>query len=307
MTLRALVALVLVCGCGSCGGAQEGAESDDIPEVVAALATDAEVIRFTGWSAEGLELYRVSWAVPDHSSSRVVAVDGEGALLEGPELMRRFGELAPDELAVRAFAVLLQTQGAEPLTPADRESIQFGTDEEWAVVEPARREEGALVFFALQGEMAPELVEHRMDLESFAIATRPVADVVVANGDRVPVGDPRCVAHGYCGCWRGCVRVQTVRGPEGEAHRILDGEAAGIELHHRESCYEGTCFQVCVADTPEARCDPGIYEANEPCTGACAPSEAPYHCETLVDGCRQVDHPNRSASSLNEERTQERP
>jgi len=269
--------------------------SSEVPEALTELAANAEVMRFDGWTVEGLTLYRVSWAVPDRSSARVVAIDAQGALVEGRALMRRFGELAPAELATRAFAVLLEMQGAEPLTRADRESISFGTDEEWAVIEPARREEGALVFYALQGEMAPELVEHRMDLGSFEITTRTVVEVAIERGADVPVGDPRCVAHASCGCWRGCVRVQALRGPEGERHRILDGGDAGSSLVRRESCHEGTCFQVCVADTPGARCDPGVFEpANETCTGACAPSEAPYHCETLVDGCRQVAHPTRS-------------
>lgn len=122
-----------------------------------------------------------------------------------------------------------------------------------------------------------------------------------SRGEVSAVGEPLCMAFVRCGCWSGCARVEPVRAPEGSVatHRLVEalpnGEQAGALLYVEEHCYEGRCQRVCVADTADARCDDGgLSFVNETCTGACAPSEAPYHCVTLADRCERVEHPIRA-------------
>ncbi len=291
MTLRAFAfASLAAVGCGSCGGAQEGAELE-VPEALADLAEYAEVVPFDDWSVPGVTLYRATWSVPDQSNHQIVGVDESGARIDREDLMARFGELSARELATRAFGVLLGDHGAEPLTAADRDSIAFGTDDEWALIEPPRREGGDVVFFALEGEMDPMLVEHRLDPETFDLVTRTVAEMVQAQGDAETGGEPRCVAYTSCGCWRGCVRVREVRDAEGTVFRVVDGEHAGAELVHREDCFEERCFVSCSEDSSGISCEDGAYELSQTCTGSCAPSQAPYRCRMDEDGCRSIDHP----------------
>lgn len=292
-----LVPLALACD-AACGGAS-GSSGEEVPGALREMDEYAEVTRFTAWQVEGLELYRAAWAVPDRSSARIVGVDGTGQLVEGPELMRRFGELPPGELATRAFGVLMDEHGNEPLSPGDEH--EWGTEAEWAVVTEPRVEDGALVFYAYRGEMDPALVQHRVDLSTFEPTTKPARQVLVDRGEVVVTGGPLCVAVTTCGCWDGCVRAELVQVPEGQrgTHRPVEGDRAGTLLAPREECREGVCFQVCRADRPDAHCDPGALAPLEPeeCDESCPPSEAPYHCELVEDGCRRVEHPLRTGSA----------
>lgn len=282
---------VVACDCGG----QTGSSGSSLPSALDDLSARGEVIPFSGWSVEGVALYRAAWAVPDRSTVRIVGVEGD-ALLEGPALMRRMGDgLGPADLAERALGVLMDRGMHSPLTPDD-ERTQFASEQEWTVVEAPRLEERTVVFYTFAGEMNPTLNEHRLDLDTMQVQSRPVSDVLVARGEEVVHGDARCVAIAPCGCWDGCVRAVSVQiPPEGEwAHRVVEGEYDGMLLTQDDSCHEGTCFSVCRADSPTAHCDNYAFVPAElECGEACPPSEAPYHCDTYADRCEQVDHPIR--------------
>lgn len=299
----ACVAVFACAACDACGGpdgpgGEEGIVDDGLPDALAEMTEFADVVPFDGWMAEGTQLYRASWAVPDQSSSRIVGVDGEGELVEGPALMERFGELSPRDLASRAFGVLLDEHGHKPLSPGEEPS--FASEAEWELVTEPRMEDGTLIFYGYQGEMSPTLVEHRLDSESFKIETTPVRQVLLDRGEIVALGGPLCVVLARCGCWDGCARAEVVQVPEGRrgTHRLVEGEDAGRLLERREECLDEQCFQVCRADTADAHCDPGALSLlDEECGESCPPSEAPYHCETPEEGCRRVEHPSRQAAA----------
>src|SRR5688572_21812289 len=110
MSLRIASFLVAVLSL-SCDSACGGGAGDGIPPAVAAISEGREVERFSGWSVPGVTLYTISFAVPDRSESTVVGVDdATGALVQGPDLLRRMGSLPPDVLALRVFGVLLGSQ-----------------------------------------------------------------------------------------------------------------------------------------------------------------------------------------------------
>lgn len=300
MTRSTLPLLVLVVACDGCGGSTASGDGEDLPRAIREMDEHdyAEVQPFDGWSVQGVRLYRMSWAVPDHSVSYIIGIDESGALLRGPDLMRRFGDLPPEELATRAIGVLLGEHGRQPLSPDSERT--FGSEAEWEVVAAPRMEGDTLVFYMLEGEMAPGLVERRLDTRTYGLETQDLIQVIVDRGDIAVVGGPRCVAIARCGCWDGCVRAETVRVPEGRrgTHRLVDGEAAGTLLDRHEECAGTDCFRVCRVDAPDAHCDDGaLAPVDEECEESCPPSEAPYHCETLESACRRVEHPGRHATA----------
>ncbi|MCB9592594.1 MAG: hypothetical protein H6719_07670 [Sandaracinaceae bacterium] len=296
---RGLLLGVALAGLTACGAGGDGGAS--IPDAIREVAQHREVEPFTGWSVPGVTLYRVSFSVPDRSEASVIGLDdASGAVLRGPGLMRRIGARPPDELARRVFDVLLGQQGGAPITAEDRGTL--GTDAEWATVAPAHLEDGALVFFGWRGEMAPELVEHRVDTTTWEMSTRSATEVIVASGRRAAVGGARCMPRSTCGCWSGCAAYQLVRAPgrsPDEAVFVAVGEEDGPLYAQRRHCTtlggRETCARVCRVDSPTAQCDDAIVAEEEECTEACPPTEAPYHCELLVEGCRRVDHPIRAA------------
>jgi hypothetical protein len=296
----AFAVAVLIAGCEGCGAGNGGGS---IPDAIRSFAQHREVEPWSGWSVPGVTLYRVSFAVPDRSESSIVGLDTEnGGVLAGAALMRRIETREPALLASRAFDVLLASQGSQPLTPEQRSSL--GTDEEWAEVRPARIEGTVLVFWAFRGEMAPELVEHRVDTERWELTTRTAIDVIVASGRRATYGGERCLPRSSCGCWQGCARYEPVRVPgrdRAEVLLVIVGQEAGGLFVQRHDCttVEGreTCARICDADHPQATCHDAVVSEEEGCSEACPPSEALYHCELVEGGCRQVDHPIRRAAA----------
>ena len=272
-----------------------GDGSSQLPEALLALAGDAGLEPFTRWSVPGVRLYSLSSWVPDESTTRVVGVeDGTGELVRGVELLRRGGAQPPEELARRVFGALLGQAFYEPLEAAD-ERPQFASEQEWSLVRPPRMEGGALIFFSMQGDMEPELVEFRVDLATFALARRSARELLLERGEPVVVSGPLCIPRATCGCWEGCARVEQVElpGRDVAAVRLLDGPQAGRVLERRRECADGRCFAVCAADLPRAVCEDAYRFVDEACGESCPPSEAPYHCEAGPDGCVRVEHPGR--------------
>ena len=201
-----------------------GDGSSQLPEALLALAGDAGLEPFTRWSVPGVRLYSLSSWVPDESTTRVVGVeDGTGELVRGVELLRRGGAQPPEELARRVFGALLGQAFYEPLEAAD-ERPQFASEQEWSLVRPPRMEGGALIFFSMQGDMEPELVEFRVDLATFALARRSARELLLERGEPVVVSGPLCIPRATCGCWEGCARVEQVElpGRDVAAVRLLD-------------------------------------------------------------------------------------
>lgn len=258
---------------------------------------------FSGWALEGVTLYRLSSAVPDRSTATVVGLDdATGEVLQNAALLRRLSGQPPEVLAARTFDVHLGQQGGTPLTPGDRGRL--GSDAEWAMVQPARREGDEVIFYGWRGEMAPELVEHTLSARTFEVSSRTVIDAIVASGRRAAVGGPRCLPRSTCGCWSGCASFQLVRvpgRPPDQAIFVVSGDEEGLLHTMRRDCatVEGreTCARTCRFDTLEAQCDDAIVPESEACTEACPPSEAFYRCDLFEDGCRPVDHPVRRAAA----------
>jgi hypothetical protein len=314
--LATLVGVLLSGACSGCPAATQGdragggggdarrstAAGDEVPgaavpAALRALAPDEEIEPFVRWSVPGVRLYCLSQAVPDQTTSRVVGIDAEtGAVVAGTELLRRGGAAAPDELARRVFGALLGQAFYEPLGPGDERS-SFVSEREWSLVQPARVEQGRLVFFSLQGDMAPELVEQRVDLATFAVTTRSAREVLLDRGETVVLSGPLCIPLATCGCWDGCARVEQVAVPGRDvaAVRFLDGPRAGQLLELRHECSDGRCFTVCAADLPDAICGDPYLSTDEECTESCPPSEAPFHCESTGAGCTRIAHPGRAA------------
>lgn len=288
--------LAMVALLGSCGGGAAEGPSMDRPAALAEYGDGYDVTPFTGWSVPGVRLYTVVLVgVADLSRAHVVGVDGSGALVRGPALMDRMGELPPEELAARVMSVLIGKHGSRALTPGERLS-ELGTDAQWARVRAPAIVDGALVFYALVGDMSPELVEHRVQLEEWTVSTRSVTDVLLAEGETVAIGSASCQPFTVCGCWSGCARMEPVRRPgiEEPTFRVVGGEHAGVLGTRHGSCAGGaarptTCARACRSDTAEAPCDDAI-ELEVACGEACPPSEAPYHCVTYEDRCERVDH-----------------
>lgn len=292
---------VLIAGCEGCGASAE--PEGAVPPVIRAIAQHRDVEPWGGWSLPGVALYRIHFAVPDRSESSIVGLDeASGEALSGAALMRRIGPLPPELLARRAFDVLLGSQGAQPVTVESRGSL--GADEAWAEVRPPRMEGSELVFWAWRGEMAPELVEHRVSTEAWSVTTRAATEVIVASGRRAAVGGERCLPRSVCGCWQGCARFQLVRVPGRSADEslfVIAGEDDGALSTQRRSCAvvggREQCARTCRADVPQATCDDAIVAEEEECTEACPPSEAFYRCELHEGGCHEVAHPIRRAAA----------
>jgi hypothetical protein len=289
-----LALLVIACRGGG-GGGSSG--SGGIPPAIAAMAKDrgAEVTKYTGWQVPGITLYRIVVTADDLSDVSVVGVDDKtGAVVQGSDLVRRMGNLPPAELAERVNDVLLGG-GDRPLSPAD-ERNSLVTELEWTAVAAPAVDGNTLVFFAMRGEMRPELYEYRVALDTFEVKMQSAVDVLVARGQTVPVGSASCEPLQLCGCWNGCARFQQVRVPDATApvwHRI---DTTPPEPYVRLDCTGPTCTQWCAADTAQARCQPVLRTEQVKCDESCPPSEAPYHCDTYADRCEQVAHPKRAAA-----------
>ncbi|MEZ4340804.1 MAG: hypothetical protein R3B82_29630 [Sandaracinaceae bacterium] len=291
--MRTTLALaLLVAGCGA------DDHGSGIPESIREVAGHQEVEAFSGWSLPGVTLYRTSFAVADRSSATIVGLDdATGEVLRGAALMRRIGDAPPELLAARVFDVLLGQQGAHAETAESRGSL--GTDAEWAAVRPARVEEGTLVFFGWQGEMAPELVEHRVSTTTWEVRTRPVTELLDPADVVTLAGPARCLPVSACGCWTGCALLEPIRvGDHPDEERFQDGEVRYVRSHDcaTRSGVE-TCARICASDAPDATCEDAVQPEEEECTEACPPTEAFFHCEREGRGCRRVDHPARRAAA----------
>jgi len=277
----------------ACGGTSD---STSIPRALRERARTEEVVPFDGFSVPGLRLYRASGSVPDHGWSSVVGIDADGHLVEDAALMRRLGPLEPQVFAERAIAIVLAEAGQVPLQPTD-ERDQFASEQEWSVVQSPRREGDRVVFFLMMGEMHPSLTEIRIDASTFRPEFRPAEQVLLSLGREALIGTPICEALADCGCWYDCVPMQRYRTPGSDAvhFRRATGEDTRAYVLGR-ACDSGDgCLRVCRADAPTAYCDPGLVleTGSSACEEACPLGEAPFHCETLVNGCRKVDHPIR--------------
>jgi hypothetical protein len=139
-----------------------------------------QVQRFDGYKVEGLALWQVQGeSVPDRNGDRfVVGVDGTGKLVEGFDLFRRAATgQAPEELARRVFDILLAGHGS-PLDPARDQPLSMFPKEEWALVKAPAVTGGVLVFWYVQGEMAPQVVRGTLDLQTGALARRRAGDIL---------------------------------------------------------------------------------------------------------------------------------
>ena len=299
--MRARGAIVLGIALAACGA---GDASSGVPDAVRAIARSESITRFEAWSVPGLTLFVLSFAAADLSRSTVVGYDpATREVVRGAALMRRIGPASPDVLAGRVFDVLLGERGRRPLTIEDRHEL--GSEEEWARVRPAAMEGDVLVFFAWRGEMAPQLVEHRVDTRTWEVSTRTVVEVIVAGGARAAVGGLRCAPRSVCGCWDGCAAYQSVRVPDRAEDRVWlvrlsdpDGPLYTPRRECREVGGVERCARVCRADLPRADCDdPILPEEPEECGEACPPSESFYHCVLYEDGRGgRVDLPGRRAA-----------
>lgn len=265
-----------------------------VPSVLRERAANEEIVPYDGFTIAGLRLFRASGAVPDHGWSYIVGVDRDGALVEREALMARLGPLDPETFAVRAIAILLREEGQRPLLPTD-ERPQFVSEAGFEVVTAPRREGDTIIFFVMEGEMSPRLVEVRVDATTYAVTQRSGDDVLLALGRVVETNIPLCQPYATCGCYDGCRRFTSVRvPPSGDVRFRLEDDAERPLFAPAAACTGARCARVCRVDAPTANCDPALVRENEPCTEACPPSEAPYHCETLVSGCRVVPHPVRA-------------
>lgn len=273
--------LAATTACGGTGGA-------DLPRALREAAQTQDVRPLPDRSSPELRLYVVSGHVHDDGWSRLVAVDSRGRLVEGPRL---FARLAEDDVNARtelAISVLLGEHGRSPLRPTD-ERPRYVPEAEWATVQAPRDEGGILVFFVLEGEMHPEVTEIRVRRDGTDLARRSAQDVLLASGREVPIGPPRCWPVTTCGCYAGCVALVPTRVPNPlrTEFRAEDGRSYGPA----DPCEGDRCLRVCWADAPTASCEPAPVPASpEPCEETCLPTEAPYHCETLADGCRAIPH-----------------
>jgi len=216
----------------------------------------------------------------------------------GVELLRRAGGTpGPEELARRVLGALLGRAFEEPLRPGEERS-SFATAAEWALVQPPRVEGGRLSFFAMEGDMAPTLVEQSVELETFGVTRRTAREILLARGETVVISEPLCVPFASCGCWSGCMRVERVAAPAKSVAtvRVVEGPYAGKILEQRHECSGERCFAVCTFDAPDSFCGDPYLMVDEACTGACPPSEAPFHCDTHEDRCERVEHPGRVAA-----------
>jgi hypothetical protein len=280
---------------GACCGGTPGNGSANVPRALRERAESQEVVPFDGFPVTGLELYRVSGSVPDHGWSFVVGIDAGGRLVEREALMRRLGPLEPAVLASRALAVLLGQLGQATVNPSDPRS-QFSSEDEWSVITAPRREGDEVVFFLMEGEMHPTLNEVRVDANTFVVSHRAAADLVLASGRNVSIGPEMCAPISLCGCWSGCGRFEPFRVPNESVIRYLarDGSRVGTFYAPAPACTGNACARTCRIDMLDATCDAALLPTTpEECTEACPPSEAPYHCDTLVTGCRRIEHPVR--------------
>jgi len=280
-------------GCG--GGNEIGGEVDnDLPSALSALQGGNEITPFDSYAIDGLSLYRVALVgVADLSRCNVVGVSTDGEqLISGAALFTRLGDgLTPDEQARRALDILLGKQGGQPLQPDEEMGRQFASEAEWALVRAPAVEAGVLTFFDLRGEMAPSVVRQQVTLATGAVQTTGVGELV---REPEPAG-VFCEPIAACGCWTGCARFA----PQGEQFRAVGGELSGQLFGRTRDCSTlsggETCRRVCDADGPDATCQDGLSRADEECTEACPPTEAPFHCESSTSGCFRVEHPRRAA------------
>lgn len=277
---------LMACGgsSGACGGAPGASGTGGGPSEP---SEDPDLTPFGGWSVAGVTLYWRNSSHQDHSAAHVVARNAAGDSVSGVELMRLVGDLPPDELALRANAILFPYAGHEPLRPG---YADWGTAQEQALIHEPRVEDGSLCFFGIQGDMNPGIVERCVLLSDYSVTTRHASEVILANGDNAVDENTICIAHSSCGAWEGCARAQRIERPgtDTTAYQVVE---SGLILEHYEECLNGACFEVCRGPGEDAHCDAGTFhDPNIACSESWPPSRADYHCETLTDTCRRVAH-----------------
>lgn len=277
---------LMACGGSSsaCGSAPSASGTGGGPS---APSEEPDLTPFSGWSIAGVTLYRLNSSHQDHSAVRVVARNAAGDSVSGGELMRLVGDLPPQELALRANAILFPFAGQQPLSPG---YADWGTAQEQALIHEPRVENGSLCFFGIQGDMNPGIVERCVQLSDYSVTTRHATELILEGGDNAVDENTICIAHSSCGHWEGCVRAQRIQRPGNEtsAYQVVE---SGQILEHFEDCLGDVCFEVCRSASESAHCDAGTYAPAEvACSESWPPSRADYHCETLADECRRVAH-----------------
>lgn len=148
-------------------------------------------------------------------------------------------------------------------------------------------EDGKLCYFAVQGEMHPDIVERCIRLSDYNVTTRTARQIV---DERPPRAPELCIAQSECGCWNGCVRARLIRhaGRAAAAYQVVDSE---VVLERVQECLDGACFEVCRGTGGGEPCEAGTYQApSNECEESCPPSRADFHCETLENECRTIQH-----------------
>lgn len=266
---RAVIAWALWATVGCLGAGCSGAQSEGTSGTSADEA-------FTGWSLPGITLHRSCQEADDRSSCGVWGTDdATGARLSGEELFLRLpADTSADVLASRAQDLLLGRSGVPVLGPDEAAASTFVSEGERSVITAPRLEEGALVFYALEGEMHPTATELRIDREHASVTRTPVVEVWVARA--TATDGPRCEPLVRCGCDDGCARVDRVVLPNGnERFRRLDGREPRVLYRVEGSTAVGAL--------------------NETCTEACPPHALAYTCTLVGDACTQAAPPAPTA------------
>ncbi len=223
---------------------------------------------FTRWTLPGVTLHRSCLQEQDHGSCGVWGRDDTtGQRLTGEELFARLpAELDADALAERAQDLLLGASGEPVLTPESAAEQRFVSAEERTLIAAPRLEAGALVFYALEGEMHPTAMQLRIERASGAVTRVPVIEVWV---EQAPATETAlCLPVVTCGCPAGCAPVDRVALPGGgDRYRRLDGRTPRV-LYRVES-------------------SGSLEPLNEPCGEACPPRPADYTCSAAGGGCVQ--------------------
>lgn len=240
MRTAPLVLLLAACHCGATtGGGAVGAETQP----------------FTQWTVEGLTLTRQCESVPDDSRCWVTGTDASGRTIDGAELfVRAVAEpgVAPEDMARRAECTVFAEAGAEPVAPGLGER-QFVSAAEDAVVVAPRIDSGRLVYFRMEGEMAPSLQRVAIDLLTGVVVERMSATDVVAL---TAPGEAACEPTATCGCEHGCEALVRVTTASGERFRDESGHlwyrpSVGHPLSRLD---EAVCEESCPRLPAQRRC-----------------------------------------------------
>lgn len=125
----------------------------------------------------------------------------------------------------------------------------------------------------------------------------PTEPVVVAEPSPVATsGEDRCEGLvGGCGGWLGCVLVRV--DPTGPGRFVGVGPDVGHLYDENHQCHGGVCNEICSGGSGNV-CRPGLTERVPiACSGAHAPSNAPFTCWMRDGACVQGPDPTMMPAS----------